>query len=160
MKAVAYRIQKADYKGSAYEELMTTLQTGGNKKIDAVVLSNNYTQYFHDAGLIANVDTAKIPNYESVDPVYKDISPYAVDAEGKRNGIEEELAEMLGDWAFRSSGFPITYAGGVGSFGDLEKLKTLGRGLLDVTIGSALDIFGGEMKLTEVVEYLKKDESF
>ena len=67
---------------NSYEELMTTLQTGGNKKIDAVVLSNNYTQYFHDAGLIANVDTAKIPNYESVDPVYKDISPYAVDAEG------------------------------------------------------------------------------
>ena len=79
---------------------------------------------------------------------------HAVDAEGKRNGIEEELAEMLGSW---TQGFPITYAGGVGSFEDLERLKTLGRGLLDVTIGSALDIFGGEMKLTEVVEYLAKE---
>ena len=67
---------------NSYEELMTTLQTGGNKTIDAVVLSNNYTQYFHDAGLIANVDTAKIPNYADVDPVYKDLSPYAVDDEG------------------------------------------------------------------------------
>lgn len=67
---------------NSYEELMTTLQTGGNRTIDAVVLSNNYTQYFHDAGLIANVDTAKIPNYAGVSPVYKDLSPYAVDDAG------------------------------------------------------------------------------
>ena len=40
---------------NSYEELMTTLMTGGNKTIDAVVLSNNYTQWFHDEGLIANV---------------------------------------------------------------------------------------------------------
>ena len=67
---------------NSYEELMTTLLTGGNKTIDAVVLSNNYTQYFHDAGLIANVDPAAVPNYADVDPVYKDLSPYAVDDEG------------------------------------------------------------------------------
>ena len=67
---------------NSYEELMTTLQTGGNQKIDAVVLSNNYTQYFHDAGLIANVDPAKIPNYENVDAVYKDLAPFAVDDAG------------------------------------------------------------------------------
>lgn len=67
---------------NSYEELMTTLQTGGSKTIDAVVLSNNYTQYFHDAGLIANVDVEKIPNYAYVDPVYKDLAPYAVDDTG------------------------------------------------------------------------------
>ena len=67
---------------NSYEELMTTLQTGGNKTIDAVVLSNNYTQYFHDAGLISNIDPAKIPNYADVDPVYKDLAPYAVDDAG------------------------------------------------------------------------------
>ena len=67
---------------NSYEELQTTLQTGGNKTIDAVVLSNNYTQFFHDAGLIANVDPAKIPNYADVDPVYKDLAPYAVDDAG------------------------------------------------------------------------------
>lgn len=67
---------------NSYEELMTTLQTGGSKTIDAVVLSNNYTQYFHDAGLIANVDVSKIPNYADVDPIYKDLSPYAVDDAG------------------------------------------------------------------------------
>ena len=61
---------------------MTTLMTGGNKTIDAVVLSNNYTQWFHDEGLIMNVDPALIPNYGQVADVYKDLSPYAVDEEG------------------------------------------------------------------------------
>ncbi|MBR2717011.1 MAG: extracellular solute-binding protein, partial [Oscillospiraceae bacterium] len=67
---------------NSYEELMTTLLTGGNKTIDAVVLSNNYTQFFHDEGLILNVDPAMIPNYAEVADVYKDMSPYAVDEEG------------------------------------------------------------------------------
>lgn len=67
---------------NSYEELMTTLMTGGNKTIDAVVLSNNYTQWFHEEGLIMNVDSALIPNYELVADVYKDLAPYAVDEEG------------------------------------------------------------------------------
>ena len=67
---------------NSYDELMTTLQTGGNETIDAVVLSQNYTQYFHDQGLLMNVDTSKIPNYEGVADVYKDVYPYAVDDEG------------------------------------------------------------------------------
>lgn len=67
---------------NSYEELMTTLMTGGNKTIDAVVLSNNYTQWFHEEGLIMDVDPALIPNYELVADVYKDLTPYAVDEEG------------------------------------------------------------------------------
>ena len=67
---------------NSYEELMTTLQTGGNKTIDACVLSHNYTQWFHEAGLLKNVDPADIPNYAFVDPLYKDLAPYAVDADG------------------------------------------------------------------------------
>ena len=49
---------------------------------------------------------------------------------------------------------PVTYAGGVHDFSDLKKLKELGRGRVDVTIGSALDLFGGEMKLDGVLAYL------
>lgn len=64
---------------------------------------------------------------------------HAVDVEGKASGIERELAAMLGNWA----GIPVTYAGGVGSTADIEVLRTLGKGHLDVTIGSALDLFGG-----------------
>ncbi len=67
---------------NSYDELMTTLQTGGNKTIDAVVLSNNYTQWFHDEGLIMNVPASAIPNYAEVADVYKDLKPYAVDNAG------------------------------------------------------------------------------
>ena len=72
---------------------------------------------------------------------------HAVDAEGKTQGIERELADMLGRW----QGIPVTYAGGVGSFADLQELKKLGRDHIDVTIGSALDLFGGSMPYREVL---------
>ncbi len=75
---------------------------------------------------------------------------HAVDVEGKAQGIEEELVKMLG----KAGRIPVTYAGGVHDFSDLKKLKELGRGRVDVTIGSALDLFGGEMKLDDVLAYL------
>ena len=76
---------------------------------------------------------------------------HAVDVEGKASGIENELAEILGSWGK----IPVTYAGGVGSFDDLRDLKKLGQNHLDVTIGSALDLFGGQMKFEEVLAYCK-----
>ncbi len=71
---------------------------------------------------------------------------HAVDVEGKCSGIEEELAAFLGEYA------PIktTYAGGVRSMEDLEKLEKLGRGFIDVTIGSALDLFGGNLSYEKI----------
>ncbi len=75
---------------------------------------------------------------------------HAVDVEGKASGIERELVRLLGEW----NKIPITYAGGVGSFEDLKLLKELGKDRLDVTIGSALDLFGGPIKYTEVVSRL------
>ena len=64
---------------------------------------------------------------------------HAVDAEGKASGIEKDLASVLADHA----GIPTTYAGGVGSMNDLDDLRKYGKGRLDVTVGSALDLFGG-----------------
>ncbi len=72
---------------------------------------------------------------------------HAADAEGKAAGIEEELIELLSS----IEGFPITYAGGVGSYEDLRRLKKAGKNAVDVTVGSALDIFGGELKMEEVL---------
>ena len=80
-----------------------------------------------------------------------EILVHAVDVEGKAEGIEETVAELLGSWGK----VPVTYAGGVHSFSDLDKLKKLGRDRVDVTIGSALDIFGGKMKFEEVLGYMK-----
>lgn len=77
---------------------------------------------------------------------------HAVDVEGKANGIEEELATLLGRW----NQIPITYAGGVHSYEDLEMLKVLGKNRIHVTIGSALDLFGGDMKFDEILQAIKR----
>lgn len=74
---------------------------------------------------------------------------HAVDVEGKASGIETTIAKMLGDYC----NIPSTYAGGVHSFQDLDILKDLGRNKIDVTIGSALDIFGGNMEFQKVLQY-------
>ena len=74
---------------------------------------------------------------------------HAVDVEGKARGIEEELAELMG----RLDGMKMTYAGGISSMHDLELLKQLGRNQLDFTVGSALDIFGGQLKFDDVVNF-------
>lgn len=78
---------------------------------------------------------------------------HAVDVEGKSRGIEQELVTLLGDWGK----LPITYAGGVGSFEDLKLLKELGKNRLNVTIGSALDLFGGTMEFEKVYKFLSEE---
>ncbi len=64
---------------------------------------------------------------------------HAVEVEGLCQGIDEELVARLGEWTPR----PTTYAGGARSLADLERVTALGRGRVDLTIGSALDLFGG-----------------
>ncbi len=64
---------------------------------------------------------------------------HAVEVEGLCRGIDGELVEQLGRW----SPIPVTYAGGANSLADLETVTRLGQGKVDLTIGSALDIFGG-----------------
>ncbi len=64
---------------------------------------------------------------------------HAVDVEGLCRGIDQELVEKLGQW----SPLPTTYAGGAKTLADLEETTRLSQGKVDLTIGSALDIFGG-----------------
>ena len=75
-----------------------------------------------------------------------------VDVEGKVSGIEKKLAKLLGNWGK----IPVTYAGGIGTFKDLESLYEAGQGRLNVTVGSALDLFGGTMKYREVLEFIRE----
>ena len=74
---------------------------------------------------------------------------HAVDVEGKASGIEKELVSLLGDWGK----IPLTYAGGVHSFEDLRLIKKLGHNRVNVTIVSALDLFGGSMKFEDVIAF-------
>ncbi len=71
---------------------------------------------------------------------------HAADVEGKRAGIDEELIGILKD-----SPVPVTYAGGVGDMEDLERVRRAGDGRVNVTVGSALDIFGGSLRLEDMI---------
>ena len=87
-------------------------------------------------------------NLEKLSEYCDEILVHAADVEGKQNGIEENVARILGDWGK----MPITYAGGVHSLEDIDKLRKLGKGKIDVTVGSALDIFGGKLIMDDVIK--------
>lgn len=75
---------------------------------------------------------------------------HAVDVEGKQRGIEVELLGLLASW----NGINVTYAGGVKGPDDIELLRVIGQNKIDVTIGSALDIFGGTLRFEDVVKMM------
>lgn len=88
--------------------------------------------------------------------VFEELSEYcaefllhATDVEGKCNGIEEDIVSMLGAFHKR----PVTYAGGIRDMKDIEKIKDLGRGRVNFTVGSALSIFGGDLPFEDVVKF-------
>jgi phosphoribosylformimino-5-aminoimidazole carboxamide ribotide isomerase len=64
---------------------------------------------------------------------------HAVDVEGLCAGVDLELVGKLAEW----SDLPVTYAGGARSIEDLTAVDRASNGKVDLTIGSALDIFGG-----------------
>ncbi|KAJ4400344.1 Enzyme that catalyzes the fourth step in the histidine pathway [Didymella pomorum] len=75
---------------------------------------------------------------------------HAADVEGLQRGIDHELVSQLARWC----SIPVTYAGGGRSLEDLELVKSLSGGKVDLTIGSALDIFGGTgVKFEECVAW-------
>lgn len=71
---------------------------------------------------------------------------HGVDVEGKAAGVPEDLVRLLS----KIEGFPITYAGGIGSLEELERFRKISGGRLDFTIGSALDLFGGAISYNVV----------
>ena len=78
---------------------------------------------------------------------------HAADVEGLCRGIDQALVEKLAQW----TPLPTTYAGGAKSLADLEEVTRVGRGRIDLTIGSALDIFGGSgVKYAELVQFNRR----
>ena len=71
---------------------------------------------------------------------------HAVDVEGKKAGINEQIAGIL-----EKSPIPVTYAGGISSLDDIAKIRSIGNNKIDFTIGTALNIFGGDLDLMEVI---------
>jgi phosphoribosylformimino-5-aminoimidazole carboxamide ribotide isomerase len=77
---------------------------------------------------------------------------HAVDVEGKQQGVDTELVALLA----QLSPIPMTYAGGIRSLDDMDAVYSAGGSLIDATIGSALDIFGGSLPYRDAVAWHKK----
>lgn len=87
-----------------------------------------------------------------------EILVHAADVEGLCNGIDEELVARLGEWCPQGFEGRIVYAGGAKLVSDLELVNKLSKGKVDLTYGSALDIFGGSLvKFEEVVNWNKEN---
>ncbi len=96
-------------------------------------------------------------SYKNLDAIAKHCDEFlihAADVEGLCLGIDEQLVNYLGKWG----GVPMTYAGGVAKMQDLELIDTLSNGTIDVTVGSALDVFGGDrIKYSDLVHWNDRD---
>jgi phosphoribosylformimino-5-aminoimidazole carboxamide ribotide isomerase len=77
---------------------------------------------------------------------------HAADNEGLQRGIDEDLVTKLAEWCT----IPATYAGGAKCLEDLDLVRRLSNGRIDLTIGSALDVFGGRVKFTDCVAWNEK----
>lgn len=73
---------------------------------------------------------------------------HAVDVEGLKSGIDEELIKKLSEWVK----IPCTYAGGISNLEDVKFIESISEGRMNYTIGSALDIFGGDIKFEDVIK--------
>ncbi|MBK1834033.1 phosphoribosylformimino-5-aminoimidazole carboxamide ribotide isomerase [Roseibacillus ishigakijimensis] len=81
---------------------------------------------------------------------------HAADVEGKCGGVDGDLLALLGAW----DGRPLTYAGGVGTMADMELVQERSGGHVDVTVGSALDIFGGQgVRYADLVAWNQREEN-
>ena len=73
---------------------------------------------------------------------------HAADVEGKQKGIDRDLVGYLANY----KRVPITYAGGVAEYGDIELISYLSDNNMDFTVGSALDLFGGHLSYDRIVK--------
>jgi phosphoribosylformimino-5-aminoimidazole carboxamide ribotide isomerase len=89
-----------------------------------------------------------------LEPYCSELLVHAADVEGLQQGIDEELVSKLAQWC----SIPVTYAGGARHLGDLKKVRASSNGRVDLTIGSALDIFGGSgITLEECIQWNKEN---
>lgn len=91
-----------------------------------------------------------------LEPYCSEFLIHAADNEGLQQGIDVELVRRLSEWCT----IPVTYAGGARTVEDLELVGATSNGKVDLTIGSALDIFGGSgAKFDECVAWNEKQNA-
>ena len=85
------------------------------------------------------INWALLDSIRSLEPYCSEFLIHAADNEGLQAGVDIELVRKLAEWC----NTPVTYAGGARTVADLDLVKESSNGKVDLTIGSALDIFGG-----------------
>jgi phosphoribosylformimino-5-aminoimidazole carboxamide ribotide isomerase len=99
-----------------------------------------------------NVSISK-DNLENLSNTCDEFLIHAVDKEGKQKGVDRKLIRLLAD----HSPIKTTYAGGVKTMDDIEDIFKYGNCRIDFTVGSALDIFGGNLSYSSVVSRIKAE---
>ncbi|KAK8091976.1 1-(5-phosphoribosyl)-5- imidazole-4-carboxamide isomerase [Apiospora hydei] len=90
---------------------------------------------------------------KQLEPYCSEFLIHAADNEGLQKGIDETLVQRLAEWC----SIPVTYAGGGRHLEDLDLVAKLSGGKVDLTIGSALDCFGGSgVKFDDCVAWNNK----
>lgn len=103
---------------------------------------------------ITNMDVS-LDSLERLSSYCREFLIHAADVEGRSAGVDIGLVELLGMW----EGCPVTYAGGVRNFSDLELIEDASGGRLDATVGSALDLFGGDgLKYKDLVSWNDREQ--
>ncbi|CAM9350674.1 unnamed protein product [Ectocarpus sp. 4 AP-2014] len=128
-------------------DLSCRRRPGGLELRDFMVVTNKWQKFTRFAVTRKNLE--RLAGY------CDEFLVHGVDAEGKMCGVLEDLVSLLGDFSPRL----VTYAGGASSLKDLDRVRELGRGRVDLTIGSALDIFGGDLRYDDVVLWQRQQEA-
>lgn len=91
--------------------------------------------------------------FDLLAPYCSEFLVHAADVEGLCQGIDEDLVVLLSE----ISPHPCTYAGGARDLLDLARVEELSRGRVDLTFGSALDLFGGTgVRYADCVEWNRR----
>ncbi len=85
--------------------------------------------------------------FSRLEPFCDEYLVHAADVEGLAAGVDDEVLSVLSQYEGKNA---VTYAGGISSYEDIEKIRDIGRGRINITIGSALDLFGGELNYETV----------
>ena len=128
------------------EQLVVDLSC--RRRNDSWVVATNRWQTYTDFAINPE-------NLEAVAAYCSELLIHAADVEGKCQGIDQELVQFLG----QHISIPCTYAGGARNIDDLKSVQSLSNGCIDLTFGSALDIFGGNgVTYAECVNWNKQSQ--
>lgn len=81
-----------------------------------------------------------------------EILVHAASVEGKMQGPDLNLVKILAEY----SPVTVTYAGGISTMEDLKNIKRIGRDRINITVGSALDLFGGNLSYKDIISFCSK----